>query len=132
MSRQVDEKKYRLSDTKSKDGLQKTRKRFASFHPTKEQKEFLRGQEDALEDLLIGLSSHLQKGCKVTLGHSEYNNAYYCSIRENTANWQDARAVSAWHVEPDMALRTLCYALQVKFTSFPDLGEGWTEEDLNW
>jgi hypothetical protein len=85
-----------------------------------------------LEDLLESLSSLLQAGHKMTMGHSTYNNAYFCSLREGINDWESARAVSAWHIEPGMALRTLCYALEVRFPDFPELGDGWHQEDLVW
>lgn len=132
MSRVVEEAKAHKNGKNGKSSTERQVRRFLSFHPTKDQKEYLRTQDEGLDDLLVGIRPYLEDGHKITIGYSEKNKACYASIRENHQDWQQARAISAWHADADMALRSLCYAIVSQYPSFPDFTVDEETFDLNW
>lgn len=132
MSRVAEETKASKSRKPKTNGNKTYVKRFISFHPTKEEKEYIRAMEESLEDCLVGLRPWLEDGHKLTIGWSGKNDACFASIRESTDNWRDARAVSAWHADPDVALRSLCYAITSRFPAFPEIEFGQADYELDW
>jgi hypothetical protein len=132
MSRVVEEAKSPKVKKSGQNGKKNSQKRFISFHPTKEEKEHIRTMDESLDDSLVGIRPWLAEGHKITLGFSANNEACYASIRESHDDWTRARALSAWHADPDVALRSLCYALVSRFPTFPEIGTGEGDYDLDW
>jgi hypothetical protein len=132
MSRSVEEAKNSRKKGGPNNGRKANQKRFVSFHPTKEEKEHIRTMEESLDDCLVGIRPWLATGCKLTIGFSDKNDACYASIREHNDNWRDARALSAWHADPDVAVRSLCYAVVSRYPSFPEIDLNQEDYDLDW
>jgi len=132
MSRQADESRSRKAPAPAKTTRETKTTPYIAFHPTKEQKEFLREQEDSLEDLLGGLVSFLREGHKIQIGLSERTGAIYATLRERSDDWKTAISVSAFHAEPGMALRSLCYFVVVCHPRFPSVQLPLDEELFGW
>lgn len=131
MSRQADERKNMGKQT-AKSGQKAKAKLFVSFHPTKEEKEYLRSLDTSLEDDLESLKFFMAEGHKITVGYSKNTGAVYATLREGTDDWEQARSVSAWHSEAGMALRALIYGVLHYHPKFPNLATSQAEFDLEW
>lgn len=103
-----------------------------SYHPTEADKAALREGMTPIEEAIEILERQLQGGMKVTLSIAKYNNAYSVTVREQTPNWQEARALSAFGIDLVRAIRTLAHGLSGKYSEWPEAGQGWADFQDDW
>lgn len=131
MSRQADEKNNRKKADPPKKG-QKPATGLRAFNPTKDEKEAIKANDLALEDILGVLASYAEDGITFSIGYNPTSQAFYAIARMKGEDWKTDPAVSAWHADMSTCLVVLWYALTVRFPHFP---EGWdkaTEQDYDW
>jgi len=124
VSRLVEEAKSSKREKTQKKPAPPRFNRFVTFHPTKDQRKFIREGEESLDDLLTSLQPYFRAGCKLVVQYVESSSSCVAVLRETTADWKEARSVSAFHVDSDIALRTLHYAIVTQYPKFPDIEAG--------
>lgn len=129
MKKRMEDRMQRRQDKKTQQGASNG---IFTWHPTSEQKDFLReGGLDWFETFEV-LTGALNRGLKITLGMRLENGSVYAIAREGGTAWDSSRAVSVWHAEPGPALRALAYYLRDVNPHFPEgLGDD-TRLKFDW
>lgn len=132
MSRMRDEQKANGSSGRSKPYIPAPKVSYLAYHPTKDEKEFLRSQDEPLDILLAGIKGLLDAGHKLTVGKAQATGAYYASLRQGDVPFEQSICLSAFHGEPGMAVRALLHFQSVYHPNFPQTGAASWLEELNW
>lgn len=105
---------------------------FISFNPTKEQKTAIRASELSLTDDLDYISTWLSDGHKMSWMYSQEHEAYAVFLRQGNVDWREALVLSCWHVDWEIAIRMLAFALNNVYKTFPVVEEVVKKTDLEW
>lgn len=128
MSRQNDERRHGRNGVTKPQVHKSNGTGFVVFHPTKEQREAIKADVRTSGDVVRDFVPYLEEGHRLAVGYRAENGAYFCHMREGSADWDKAVTLSAWHTDLETALKVLSYALRKVHTEFPTiqlrLGEG--------
>lgn len=94
---------------------------FIAFRPTREEKEQIRSDSSTVLEVLTLLSTWVEDGHKLILGHKPENGAFYLALREGGAPFDQAVTLSVWHTDPVTCLFALKHALVGRYSSFPQV-----------
>lgn len=125
-----EEKKHRPKGSKP-NGANSTGN-FISFNPTKDQKQAIRQSGLTLADNLDYLSTWLTLGHKLSWIYNREQEAWAVFIRDGSADWREALVLSCWHVDYELAIAMMAYALNNVYTSFPAVEIGKSQRDIDW
>lgn len=129
--RVADEKKYK-DRKKTLRGSNGTTNNFLSFNPTKEQKQAIRNSGLTLADNLDYLSTWLMAGNKISWQYSKEQEAWAVFFRQGDVDWREALVLSCWHVDYEIAIGMLAYALNNVFSSWPVVADHQKLNDVDW
>jgi hypothetical protein len=106
--------------------------RLISFNPTESQKQTIKSDQRALEDVLASLEATLQDGHVLNIKYQEKYDAFSVIVREAGEDWQTALSLSVWHNSLDRAIRIMSYALTMVYPEFPLGVERMAFSDTDW
>jgi len=123
MSRLNDETKERQPSKKGGKQSNERRSNLFTYHPSKDQRlEIGSGEWDLLPSLEI-IRSKLADGCSMSVGFRAESDGVFVIVRDSSAPWNTAVAVSVWHSDLRRALCGMAYYLDKVQPGFPDVDQ---------
>jgi hypothetical protein len=97
---------------------------FATFHPTAQEREFLKEDAPSLSDALSTISEFCKDNIQFSLGYKAENSGYFAMVRDKVGDWTEQACLSYWNSDPEKAVIGLAFALQGRYSNFPNLQIG--------
>lgn len=131
MSRINDEENERHPSKKGGKVNERRHSNLFTYHPTKEHRLEIGSGDWELHPSVEIIQSKLADGCSLSVGFRAESDGIFVIIRDATAPWNTAVAVSVWHKDLRRALCGLAYYLDKIQPGFPDVDVGQTS-DNSW
>lgn len=103
-----------------------------TYHPTVAEREVLRARLFDWPKFRDIVERMLERGCTLSVGQRLDTGSCYATIREKTLKWEEARGLSAWHIDVERALLGLQFALETRYEDFPDIDPVEWKDDGDW
>ena len=106
---------------------------FRSFNPTKIERLAIREDDRPTDEIIANLATFLETGIlKMSFSWSVDRQSFCLIVRDGKLDWQEALALSVWHVDMLTCFKTMEYALAGPFRGFPEEPEDTDPDDLTW
>ena len=132
MSRQANEHQYRSTSNGAQKVKKSVKATFVVFRPDADEKAAIRADKTPIDQLVHQLIKQVLAGNKVSIGYRAENDSIYFHLRDGAMDWDKAVTLSVFHTDHETALRTLCYGLRTRYSTFPDVQLNLFDDDVSW